>query len=398
MFTPCLTFHAIANGVSLPFFREQWIISVVGLIVFLVGMLYAEAAARLVRVPLDMKPWFVLAIACPNLISLPLVLIEAICREGAHAQGSITKCIDQATTRLFTVCLWNNLAFWTLLQSYAKYYVNLSAQGRAYQGVKGKHVGDVVESEGLRYGAGEYSCPVDCIEDEKQPLPKTLGLESIVNGRVDGDGKSADSGQANETKLVAPNSAVGQADSSICTGVLKAFCEPPAIASIVGLVFAFVEPAHRLLYGRGAPASFVVSVIALVGKASPSCGAIVVGGSFGLLLLQLKGSPKERFDLAVLGVSWKHVLVVAFSRIVIVPSILLALFIFSMDAMPNDYLSRLVLFFQPAGITANVISVLAQLLDQPDAAQFIAIVTIPQILLYVPTSTVLIAMGMAWGS
>jgi len=62
----------------------------------------------------------------------------------------------------------------------------------------------------------------------------------------------------------------------------------------------------------------------------------------------------------------------------------------------SDRWSLLILFFQPASTTANMVTVLAQLLHQPAGAQLVAMSNVPQMLLYAPVATFYVATGMAW--
>jgi len=391
MFLPCLTFHAIANGVSPAFFKEQWVLSLAGIIVVIIGMIFGEACASMLRVSVAYRPWFVLAVSQPNMIALPLVLVEAICRESEESHDSIAACVDGATTRLFTVTLLNSLFFWTVVQAYVRFYTEHAKSQPSFNRI------ETGENESLENG-----CTID--EESESVKNHVVAAVSLGHAAIDQQSLSDEHIEAS-TNVAQPSLASNSASDKLPSGTLQrmcrsicaGLCEPPSIASIVGICFAFYAPAHGLLYGPQAPASFLASVITVAGKASPVAGALLTGGSFGLLLLRYKGSSESCLSVESLGVSLRLIICTAVMRIVIIPMACLALLALTIDRLPEDNWSRLVLFFQPAGVTANVVSVLAQLSDLPDMAQFIAVATVPEIFLYVPTSTFFIAFGMSWG-
>merc|ERR1712190_52791 len=119
-------------------------------------------------------------------------------------------------------------------------------------------------------------------------------------------------------------------------GLRACVCEPNATVSILALFIAFFQPAHDVLYGPHALCSFIASALAVVSKAAPALGVIIVGGSFGLLLLQLRGSGSTRLSLADVGLSWRLLFIVAFSRIVIAPSLCLGFLYVFIDILPVD--------------------------------------------------------------
>jgi len=118
----------------------------------------------------------------------------------------------------------------------------------------------------------------------------------------------------------------------------------------------------------------------------------VTGGTFGLQLVNLRRD--DPFGFRALGISPGAMAMLVISRILVIPLINLGFLFLIYDRLPNDPMSRLILFFQPAGVTANIVTVLATLMDRPEAAQMVASSALPQMILYVPVATALIAWGM----
>lgn len=173
---------------------------------------------------------------------------------------------------------------------------------------------------------------------------------------------------------------------------------PPIVATVMA-IFVALTPARKLLYSPGAPLSFVASSISVMGKAGPAITSTIAGGSFGLQVHSLLQPDRPKGDilgLRALGVSQWALLALVLCRTVLVPLMNLAMVLLLFNALPEDPWSRLLLFFQPAGVTANMVTVLAHSMDSPRATQLVAIASIPQMLFYIPMSTGLISIGKLW--
>lgn len=366
MFLPCLAFDAMASGLSIDFLQDNWQLPCCGMFVMASGLICGQILARIARVPKLLKPWFVLGVSMPNMIALPLVLLEAICREENAARAAISTCIANGTTRLFSVSFAQTPVFWTVCYAYAASCTEESTKPLCRKGSTKEAAADTaVDAE-----ACTDSSPIGKVADETVPVSLT--------------------GHA-----VAPQDAQEAADKDgMCRTVLRSLMEPPVVANFVALPFAFVPWLHDMLYGQGAPFSFLASGIAVLGKASPGLTNLILGGTLGLQLLSLRKD--DPFGLQALGISWPAMLLLVVGRIIIVPALCFTCLTLFIDFLPDDRLSRLLLFFQPAGVTANVVTVLAQLLDRPDGARLIALASIPQMFMYIFTSTVLIALGIRW--
>ena len=119
MFMPFLSFNAIAGGITPEFIKDNWQLIVFGMFVQVPGFICGQLLAWLVNVPAHVRPWFVLGITLPNMVALPLVLVEAICREGSATQAEISTCVDGGVTRLVTVVLTQTPMTWTVFYASA---------------------------------------------------------------------------------------------------------------------------------------------------------------------------------------------------------------------------------------------------------------------------------------
>lgn len=259
MMIPSLTFHSIAGGLSPELLREQWILSVAGAVVVATGMIVGHFGAIILRVPLTLRPWFVLVVAQPNLIALPLVLVEAICRESEESQANITTCIEEATTRLFTVTLLNSLIFWTFLQSYVQSYMDRAVQQDL---LKSKQHSSSDEQEflkdsGIRDGQSGSSVPAIVGRTSESANP-SLEDNSVAPIQIEASPKI--SSTCDQNKNHTSNTV------RFCRGIQAGLLEPPSLACFLGIFFACVSPAHRLLYGHEAPALLLPVFSSLLGK------------------------------------------------------------------------------------------------------------------------------------
>jgi len=271
------------------------------------------------------------------------VLVEALCHEQ-EAPGFVAQCVDGATTRLFTVTLTHTFVFWILGFGYVRSYAS--------------------EHEPVKVEAEDRS---------------GLSPDPITVGRLESHAE-----ECRELKEAAERSCFRE--------IMGALLEPPVVMNAVALGVALSPPLKQLFYSPGALFSFISSALSVVGKASPAVTSLITGGSLGLQLLNVRR--EDPLGLQALGLSGKAMVGMLFGRLVLVPILDVLVLLLSLDLLPKDPWSLLILFFQPAGVSANMITVLAQLMDQPQGAQMIALSSIPQILLYLPMATMFISWGM----
>eukprot|EP00931_Biecheleriopsis_adriatica_P050847 TRINITY_DN29472_c0_g2_i1.p1 TRINITY_DN29472_c0_g2~~TRINITY_DN29472_c0_g2_i1.p1 ORF type:complete len:425 (+),score=60.23 TRINITY_DN29472_c0_g2_i1:48-1322(+) len=373
MFLPSLMFSSISSGMSVSFLEQHWALPVFGLLVLVIGFIVGIVFACALNIPAALRPWYVLAIAVPNMIALPLVLVEALCHEQESSTSHVAECISGATTRLFSVVLTHHIIFWTLGYGYVQ--LASAATDNASEKVQG---GEQEEHDTERQA--------DESPTNGDPSPTAVGHVCESAGAVSGlTPAGIDHLQkANEV----------QAPKSRCQDIMAALVEPPVVANVVGIVVACWPSLHGLFYSAGAPLSSFSSGISLVGKASPAVTNFIAGASFGLQLLSR--SRDDPLGLQALGLSGKAMAILVLSRIVVVPVMCAIALQVCLEHrwILADPLSRLILFFQPGGTTANVVTVLAQLTGQRKGAQMVALSTIPQMILYVPMTTLFISYGM----
>lgn len=380
MFLPCLTFDAIASGMSVEFVYDNWMLVFFGAVVVVLGFVYGHCAAVVMRVPLSLRPWFTIGIALPNMIALPLILVEAICHEktsGAH----VSQCVEGATTRLFTVTLTHTPIIWICFMRYAQSFA--SETDTMVTDAAVSSVAADAETASLREG-------VDASSGSTAVAPSRIGGASVAGASEPGDMAAPKPGGSGAAEAGEPRAS----DRLLVRLGAALTSNPPITATVAALAVAFCPPVRQMLYAQGAPGSFLAGAIALVGKASPGVTNIISGGVFGLQLAEArKAGGTASIDV---GLSKWAFAVLVVSRIVIVPLLSLCLVYAFWDRMPVDPWSRLILLFQPAGTTANTVTLMAQVLNQPKGAELVAMTMIPQMILYVPIATFLIAAGLAW--
>jgi len=436
LFLPCLIFSSVASGMSVPFIAENWLLVVMGIVVVLLGFIIGHYVAVLARVPLELRPWFVLGVAFPNMIALPLVLVEALCFEQESKPGDIAECIDGATTRLFTVCLTHTWLLWVLGYLYANAYISTASPPPAQTVVMdddalktvspsngvAKETGDNKDKQQLACtNSGSawicticMSCVIPrCMLGRSYAEPDAKDFQSYAqNTEKDANANASDCAvvvpvadladdatDANHIRQASPQETTDEKTGcKTCSTVKLLFRmttldNPPVIANILALIVGLAPVLKDLFYGQSAPFSFVASGISVLGKASPAITNLIAGATFGLQLQNLQHD--DRLGLRSLGLSPLAMILQVLTRLVLVPTLFFILLIVLSDFLPDDPWSRLILYFQPAGVTANMITVLATLLEQPKGAKLVALSAIPQMLLYIPVSTAFITIGLA---
>jgi len=402
MFVPCLTFDAVAGGVTYPFLRENWILVVHGVLTLVVGSVLGHMLAQLSGVPKDMKPWFVLSVAVPNMIALPLILVEALCHEEVELDD-VGHCVSGATTRLFATSLTHTFGIWIFGVAYVQANTSTGGNSTSNKGIplpENPDLPGASQTEQHRIGlhrAAERGRKSGSDAEKavlKDAGPTANTKENVAAVRATTLGIRV----ANETAVTdTADGGTGSTDAKqpvpLAMTVCKSFLEPPVLANLFALAVVFVPSVHTALYTTAAPLSFVASSIAVMAKASPGITNLIAGATLGLQLKNL--GRNDPLGLQELGMSARALVLLVVSRVIIVPTVLLVLmFVFS-SWLPRDPWSRLILFFQPAGVTANVITLLAQVLDNPRGARLTAVTAVPQLLLYVPAATAFIALGIA---
>lgn len=411
-FLPFLTFTSISTGMSPEFLASEWQLAVYGMAVLGIGFLYSHFLVKVLDISYAMRPWFVLSVTVPNMIALPMVLVEAMCREEEPEQGAAARCVDAAITRLFMVTLSHTIIFWLGCVRYAKSFADAPSVEDAFAAGPPKHIGD--ESV-----VGEQIALTSSNHEQK------VGGDRMFGELEKGGASSASVGRAQQededTDIVLSPVSLGRPEVSheeLNSCVLELTTEgpvakprpscfaigdflldnPPVIALILGLAVATAPPLHRMLYGQDAPLSFLATTSAVIGKASPSVTGMIAGCSLGLQMLQIGADKQDPLGLRSLGVSTKAMIAMVVSRIIVVPMLCFGVLLMVLEEMPRDRWARLILFFQPAGVTANIVTLMAQLCNQPEAGKFVAVATIPQMLLYIPAATAFIAIGIYWNS
>jgi len=414
MFVPCLTFDAIASGVTVPFLRENWMLVAVGALTLVVGTILGHMLARVSSVPEDLKPWFVLSVAVPNMIALPLILVEAICHEEVEPDD-VGHCVSGATTRLFASSLTHLFGVWVVGVAYIQ--ASTSSSNSSSNSSSDKSSRSSLPNELVLPTASRT----------KQHSLQTKGFHSAVERARKGgleaekavlnDGSPAADSEVTAVAVqtttfgvsTAGEAAVAATSGAFLTGstdakqpvplavtVCKALLEPPVLASALAMAVVFTPLVQNALYTTAAPLSFVASSIAVIAKATPGITNLIAGATLGLQLKDLRW--EDPLGLQELGMSGRAMALLVVSRVVIVPTVILVLMMAFFSWLPRDPWSRLILFFQPAGTTANVITILAQVLDKPRGARLTAVAAIPQLALYVPVSTAFIALGIAFNA
>lgn len=395
---PSVRFTSIATTVSLTFLNQMWPIVVYGAFVFFLGFVCAHLFLPLARTTESFRPWFVICAAFPNLVAIPLVLIEAICRNEEHTAGDVAHCVEDANARLFTVTLTSMLIMWGGFGPYAKWHSQRAAKPDGQHKFSKVVDNDTKEELKLHDVVGLTRCQQE-IDSNATPstMPDVIGNSCSkldTSGiRVDVEQAWLESSDKSTDKiLVSPQENVTKSEffSRIKSFLADYF---PIVADLCAiLVGVFMQP---VFYGPDAPLKFLTTSIAVVGKGAPGMTNLLAAMSLGFQLKKLE-HPSDVMGSEKIGLSKWTMLVLTLTRIVVIPCINLLIVTFLVQPyLLEDKWSERLLYFMPASPTANMACILAHALNQPENAQLIALCGIPQLLLYIPTSMFFISYGIA---
>eukprot|EP00927_Polykrikos_kofoidii_P071208 TRINITY_DN67508_c0_g1_i1.p1 TRINITY_DN67508_c0_g1~~TRINITY_DN67508_c0_g1_i1.p1 ORF type:complete len:412 (+),score=45.83 TRINITY_DN67508_c0_g1_i1:129-1238(+) len=329
---PCLIFDSVASNLSLPFIMSNWTLVIAGALVVPIGGVVGTVLAWLVSIPSELKPWFVISVALPNSVALPLLLLEAVCHDQVGDQAGVAACIHDTTARLFTIALVHPAITWLLCPMY------------------------------IRFMGTERNMLVEQLIDVEDVGQKASFAASVC--------------------------------STFRRFVGSVLENPPVFAHCCALVVGAVPFLRGLFYGSSAPLSFVASGISTLARCSVGITTILTGSILGL---QLKGSTRENlFGFKDSGISASSIVWLIVCRVALVPGVIVSLIFAFSDWVPRDGMSRLILCLIPAGVTANAVTILAQVLEQPHGAHLLAVASAPQLLAYTLSATAFVAIGMAW--
>lgn len=399
-FVPAFRFSYVGRGVTIDLIVQNWLPVVYASILFIMSLVVAMPLAAIAQPTKAFRPWFTLSVAFPNIIALPLVIVEAMCRGEHDASGPIEECISHATVGLILMTLTSTLVLWGVYYPYVM--LNIQAEKEGAQD-------PTEDSDDAAKELDRVSFEQSALGDTHNASQRSEELDEEKGAFVDRDGVSAKEDvevhvvaepEANVRKMSEPfdrkNSAVTTV-SKIVWWLRAVLLQPTVIADVAGLVVAVAGLAH-FLFGPAAPLGFATVTLLTVGRCAAALTNLIPAFAMGFQLLEMKAPRWRRLLFAEgLGMSRRTLGCLVVSRIVVIPTLnVLVLRYFLWDYLPRDRWIRILMLIQPAGPTANFVSILAHLCNQPAAAELIALAMIPQLLLYIPAAMTFLSLGIYW--
>jgi len=262
IFLPCMLFTEMGKESSWSQLKEYWVLPVFTISLTLLSLLYATIGVKLLRMP----NWIYPAAAFPNMLSLPLLLIESLGKSGA---------IDK------------------LLLGDSDTIEKAIARGRVYflvNGLAGNIIRFAVGPYLLRNDDGDDDDAHKDDDDERRPLLGGIRPgEPIPN--LHPSQLSPSEQRTEKMKKIGAK--------------VKDFFNPPLVAGLLAITFGLISPLRRTLFEEGGAlnASVAQSLISL-GKLYTALQIFVLGGK-----LVAKESGRARIGPLLYLFLWRFCLV-----------------------------------------------------------------------------------------
>lgn len=279
--TPSIRFTSIATAVSLTYLEQTWKLVAYGALVFPLGFVCARLVLPLARATKSFRPWFVICAASPNLIAIPLVLVEAICRNEEETAGQIAHCVEDATARIFTATLTSMFVMWGWFYHYAKWHTR-SAEEKDVKFTKVRDTDTAV----LKEKDGQLTiCGGDLVAE--QDISSLDNVPAVI-GNCHGS-PALDASGIDRDNQTAEEIAKKQEDvrNSCFSGVWRSIVDSfPIIADASAIIVGVL--CKSMFYGPEAPMQFLTTSIAVMGKGAPGITNLLTAMSLGFQLMKLE--------------------------------------------------------------------------------------------------------------
>eukprot|EP00930_Biecheleria_cincta_P082480 TRINITY_DN72205_c0_g1_i1.p1 TRINITY_DN72205_c0_g1~~TRINITY_DN72205_c0_g1_i1.p1 ORF type:complete len:425 (+),score=57.98 TRINITY_DN72205_c0_g1_i1:59-1333(+) len=357
IFVPSIIIGVVGGGLTASELQENSLLLLGGLFTVAVGCLCGRIMLPFAKVADSFRPWFVLGVAFPNMLALPVVFIEAVCQSEQTLHDEQSKCGSNAESRLFTFVLVFPFLEWGLGSFYVWYCQRSLPEEDA----------DISVGSGSTASCGRGS--------ETANTPGSAALEKTEDLEIQEHPSS-------DVKRSTCRASPGLHDGQFLWLLKKAvLTNPPVIAVFGSLVLVFCPSARSFFFGRGAPLLFATSALHQLANATPAVMNLVIAGTLGCHVVRLQGF-KGIFGGHGTGLNIRAVVLLATCRVMVVPSIVLGTLFLCRDFVPDDKWLRRLLYIVPMSPTASAVVSLAHALRQPLAAEHLASTLLLQFLLY----------------
>ena len=375
VFVPLLSIVALGRGMTADLFvRDGWVLALIGFL----SMFEFAAIGLLLRFVAKPSPSFrrpfVVAMALPNVVAIPLSVTQSLCEMGAFddefGAGS-TECVLRSRALVFMYICFNSFNVWITAFGYLAADASEATEAPAPAPASTTDV--------------PTAPPTAEVAPEPSPTP-------LVSGAVR---------KASLRHISVDVGAVGRAQSRPRAVALLAgkrcvalFRRPPVIGMFVGLLVGLVAPLQEALFAPGAPLLPIGTALSMLSEGAVPMVNLMLAFSLGHKLRALK-SWRELLGSTAAGISPRTMITLTLGRMVLTPLCHGAVLYGLLGVLPQSRLLRVIVFVEMAPPTASMVVVLSHLANKPRSAQLVAWASIPQYLLGIVTLTLVIAFALA---
>ncbi|GLJ44792.1 hypothetical protein SUGI_0942170 [Cryptomeria japonica] len=305
LFLPCLIFTQLGRALTLQKMIEWWFIPMNVVLASISGSLIGFIIALIVQPPRNYFKFTIVQIGIGNIGNVPLVLINAICRDRENPFGDPETC-DETGSAYISFGQWVGAV---ILYTYVFYM--LSPPQDSVQ----ENLGSVLASSSTSF---------------ENPDSLKVSLLESEDGNVDHP-------QFLKVDWYTPARKLGSGISYLVERLrLKQIMQPPIVASIFAMVIGGIPILKSFILTNDAPLFFVTDSCIILGGAMIPCIMLALGGN-------LVGGPGS----SKLG--WKTTVAIIVGRLFFVPPVGLGIVTLA-DKLgflpPNDKMFRFVLLLQ----------------------------------------------------
>lgn len=365
---PALTISALGGGLSVELLTDGgWILAVIGCLSSWAFACVGFALRPLARPDPAFARLFVVMSAIPNIVAIPLTIMESLCGLGVfddefHARS---ECVARVRAYVFLYISLDSINTFVVAQTY------LASDDRSRTGSTTQAAVEVTSAS-----------------------PTSLELqakEGVAGDPADGDCKATAAASAPTAVMPTRKTPVDFAGKE-CRALFK---RPPVVAMVCGMAVALIDPIRRALFGRGDEAVLEVVGFTLhsLGQAGVPTINLMVAFSLGHKLRALT-SWRDLCGSPTAGLSRRTMLVLTSGRMLIVPAIDCLVLYAMLPLLPASRAFRVLLFVEMAPPTASIVVLLAHLAEQPKLAQLAAFALVPQYLVGTISLTAVVAVAL----
>jgi len=415
---PCITVVSLGRGITYDLFFSDggWVLAVIG---FTSSLAYAAIGfgLRLIAKPDPaFARLFVVMLAIPNIVAIPISLSESLCQYGAFDDEftSRSSCSDRARAYVFLYISLDAMNTWVIAFAYL-----VADAPAAAPIVAAQPAASVVTPGDVKLMSTANGSPLLTTE----PPPNSScaicnGTTAVASLAATSASSAAGSpppspSPAADVTLVTPSTTLAASPAAATTTrvsnfdstatrpsgftiawqqLRSLFRRPPVVAMVIGMVIGLIEPLQTAFFGTGQLEAVGLALVTLSNATVPTIN-LMVAFSLGHKLRSLRRW-RDLLGSAAAGISTRTLLVLSLGRMVILP-LIDGLVLYSLfPILPSSRLLRVMLFIEMAPPTASIVVLLAHLAKNPKLAQLCAFALVPQYALVPITLTATIAIAL----